>query len=198
MLHNLRVTNSGDGVWATDLVKRVGKAVKSARRGRSAVWLSERTAELGYKVSSTVIAKLDSGHRGSVLSVAELLILAAALDVPPILLLYPGLPDEAVEVIPGETVTSWDAHKWATGIAASLARSTSPSDGSQLVQAVRARAELKREIYLRELDLLTYRGDDDRSRKMRGITEAFISEAGEEVARLDAVIRETGGVIRDA
>lgn len=102
--HNLRVANADD--WVNELVRRTGQAIKTARGGRSAAWLSDRTDELGYRVSPTVIAKLDSGHRGGVLSVVELLVIAAALDVPPVSLLYPDLPDGDVEVLPGEHMSS--------------------------------------------------------------------------------------------
>ena len=93
-VHTLRVANNQDGQqWAESLVRRVGLAVKKARGNKSAKWLSDETAKLGHRVSPTVIAKLDSGHRGSVLSVAELLVLAAALNIPPGLLLIPGYPN---------------------------------------------------------------------------------------------------------
>jgi len=96
-------------------VKRVGKAVKAARNGKSAAWLSDRTAELGYRISPTVIAKLDSGHRGDVLSVPELLILAAALDIPPALLLFPEFPDGEVELLPRFRVWVPKAVEWLAG-----------------------------------------------------------------------------------
>lgn len=102
--HNRRVKKNGlrsGQDWAADLVRCIGKAAKDRRGGRSAKWLSERTAELGYRISPTVIAKLDSGHRGEVLSVPELLVIAAALEVPPVALLYPNMPDGEVEVLPG-------------------------------------------------------------------------------------------------
>lgn len=107
-----RVKNERDDDWAAELVKRVGKAMKDARNGRSATWLSDRTAELGYRVPATVISKLDSGHRGSVLGVAELVVLAAALDMPPVALLYPALPDGEVDLLPGEPVRSLNAVEW--------------------------------------------------------------------------------------
>lgn len=71
-----------------------------------------------------MIAKLDSGHRGEVLSVAELLIIAAALEVPPIVLLYPNLPDGEVERVPGEVDTAISAIRWFIG--------ESDSDGKDL------------------------------------------------------------------
>jgi hypothetical protein len=48
---------------------------------------------------------LESGRKRS-LDIAELLILAAALGVPPVTLLFPDLPDGDVEVLPGEFVSS--------------------------------------------------------------------------------------------
>src|SRR5262245_78609 len=58
------------------------------RREMSANELSRRTAELGSEVPRSVIANLETGRRESI-SVDELLILGAALDVPPLLLLTP-------------------------------------------------------------------------------------------------------------
>lgn len=103
-------------VWARALVERVGKAVKEARKGKSAVWLSDRTAELGYRISPTVIAKLDSGHRGDVLSVPELLVLAAALNTSPVNLVYPGPYQNKVEILPGSESEEIVAVQWFSGI----------------------------------------------------------------------------------
>ena len=116
MRHNLRVTKNEAGErWAEGLVRRVGLAIKKARGNKSARWLSDETAALGYRVSPTVIAKLDSGHRGSVLSVAELLVLAAALDIPPGLLLFPGYPYDVVEYLPGRAADAHSALDWLSG-----------------------------------------------------------------------------------
>jgi hypothetical protein len=117
-------------LWSAELVRRIGAAMKAARGSRSAQWLSERTAKLGYKVSPTVIAKLDSGHRGSVLSVAELLVLAAALDIAPTALMYPALTkisdgdkdvfvpgayEQETELLPGVNWTEIEAAEWFSG-----------------------------------------------------------------------------------
>lgn len=115
LTHTRRVENDRNDAWATDLVKRVGRAMKEARGSRSATWLSDRTAELGYRVPATVISKLDSGHRGSVLGVAELVVLAAALDMPPVALLYPALPDGEVSMLPGRHASSIAAVRWFSG-----------------------------------------------------------------------------------
>jgi len=101
--------------WADALVKRAGEAAKALRGKRSAKWLSDRTAALGYRLSPQVIARLDSGRRAGHLEVAELMVLAAALEVPPVLLLYPDLPDGQVGVLPGVRTTSFRAALWFGG-----------------------------------------------------------------------------------
>jgi hypothetical protein len=109
------VSKKNDGQqWADNLVRKIGLALKNARGGKSAKWLSDRTAELGYRISPTVIAKLDSGHRGSVLSVAELLILGAALELPPAALLIPNVLED-VEVLPGKATRGISAFGWFMG-----------------------------------------------------------------------------------
>ncbi|WP_198040607.1 hypothetical protein [Rhodococcus sp. 2G] len=101
--------------WAQELVQRVGAAARELRGKRSAKWLADRTAELGYPISAQVIAKLDSGHRGTHLQVAELLILARALNTAPAMLLFPGIPGEKVELFPGVQIESRLALEWLAG-----------------------------------------------------------------------------------
>ncbi|MGX4711108.1 helix-turn-helix domain-containing protein [Rhodococcus ruber] len=69
--------------------------------------LSEKTAELGYQVNRVAISKLENGNRNGKFEVAELVILAEALEIPPILLLYPDVPDGVVEYRPHLEVDSW-------------------------------------------------------------------------------------------
>lgn len=108
-------TNSESGEWAEDLVKRVGAAAKQLRGKRSARWLSERTAELGYPLSPQVIARLDSGKRNGHLELAELLVLAEALDVPAVQLIYPNIPEGDCEFLPGQHSIAWQALRRFTG-----------------------------------------------------------------------------------
>jgi hypothetical protein len=100
--------------WAQELVRRAGLAAKAARGNLSASRLSDRTAELGMRISPSVIAKLDSGHRGGVLSVAELLVLAAALELPPVALLVPDALED-VEILPDKSIPGLTAVGWLTG-----------------------------------------------------------------------------------
>jgi hypothetical protein len=176
---------NNDDEWATDLVRRVGRAIKAARGGKSAAWLSDQTAELGYRVSPTVIAKLDSGHRGGVLSVAELLVLAAALDIPPGMLLFPGYPSGKVDFLPGRTEASQLALEWFSGQGRMPAGP--PNRGTELVQAVREHAELRKallaDLHLKEA--LKYASDMDRE-----LTERSIRDTQQRLADLEARIDE--------
>lgn len=81
---------------------------------KSAQWISDRTAELGYLVSRSTIADLEIGRRKHVL-VPELLVLAAALEVPPMQLLFPDLPHGDTEVLPGVNMRAVDAVLWTVG-----------------------------------------------------------------------------------
>lgn len=128
--------------------------MKTARGSRSAKWLSDRTAELGYRISPTVIAKLDSGHRGSVLSVPEILILSAALDVPVGLLLFPDYPYGDVELLPNYWASAISSVEWLSGSAplpvqvledGSRGEKPPSNDGVALVAAYTRWAAIERE-----------------------------------------------------
>lgn len=97
--------------WEVRQAGRVGKTVQRLRNelGLTAVQLSERTRQLGYPISRVAISKIESNSRAGKLDVAEWLVLADALDVPPGALLYPDLPDGDVEVMPGRVLPSWIA-----------------------------------------------------------------------------------------
>lgn len=107
--------------WQLEMSARVGRAVQEARKalGWTAQELSIRTYELGYPVTRVAISKIESNSRAGKLDLGELVSLAAALDIPPVLLLYPGYPDLDVEVLPSlKKVTSSLAARWFSGIAA--------------------------------------------------------------------------------
>lgn len=100
--------------WKSEMTDRIGARVVTLRGDRSAKWLSERTAELGFPVSRSALSQLETGSRGSI-SLAEFLVLAAALEVPPALLLFPEYPDGIVEMLPGIDATSFNATEWVSG-----------------------------------------------------------------------------------
>jgi hypothetical protein len=61
-----------------------------------------------------MIADLENGRRATV-SVAELLILAAALGVEPVLLVVPLGRQPTVEILPGREAGTWQATQWVSG-----------------------------------------------------------------------------------
>lgn len=88
--------------------RRIAQAVKVARGELSAQELADRTKELGHHVTRDTIANLESGRKKSV-DIPELLILAKALEVPPISLIYPALLHGEVQDMPDHTATTEDA-----------------------------------------------------------------------------------------
>ncbi|MGW1996181.1 helix-turn-helix domain-containing protein [Embleya sp. NPDC001921] len=84
------MTRSESSEWEPHLTRLIAGEVRRIRKemGMSAQRLADRCAELGYPVPRNVIANLESGRKESV-SVAELLVVAEALEVPPVLLLFP-------------------------------------------------------------------------------------------------------------
>jgi hypothetical protein len=64
-------------------------------------------------IPRSVLANFESGRRGTV-SVAELLVLAGALDCPPVELIVPLAPDGAVELLPHRLSSAREADAWFT------------------------------------------------------------------------------------
>lgn len=103
--------------WEKATTRRIGRQVQKSRKERkmTAQDLADRTAELGHPIGRATITDIDLGRRQSV-TVAELLILAAALEISPVALLYEDqFADGAVEVLPGTTTTAAQAALWAAG-----------------------------------------------------------------------------------
>ena len=102
--------------WNALTTKRVGAAIAEARKRRSmtAQSLADATVAAGYGIDRSVIAKIEKGLRQSI-SVAELVVIARALRVPPALLLYPVGQVDEVEFLPGRTASPWGALRWFTG-----------------------------------------------------------------------------------
>lgn len=92
----------------------MGERVRKLRGKRSAQWLADRCAELGKPISRSAIAKLENGRREDV-ALSELLIIAAALDAPPALLVFPVGTDEDVQWLPGRQADPWTAYRWFVG-----------------------------------------------------------------------------------
>lgn len=73
--------------WAEQTVSRIARTIREARGVRSTQWLADRTKELGHPISRVAISNLEVGRKSGV-DVADLVILARALEVPPMMLIY--------------------------------------------------------------------------------------------------------------
>jgi transcriptional regulator with XRE-family HTH domain len=108
--------------WSVRIAAAVGQRVAHFReamkddRGRklTAQALADRCAELGLPLGRPTISKLEKGLRQTI-TVDEVLVLAAALEVAPLLLLFPVGAEETVEVLPGVAVPVFPAARWFTG-----------------------------------------------------------------------------------
>jgi hypothetical protein len=76
--------------------------------------LADRCADLGLPLGRVTIAKLERGMRQTI-TPAEVMVLAAALGVPPIELLLPVGYQETAEILPGQQLPALDAARWFAG-----------------------------------------------------------------------------------
>jgi len=99
--------------WSVRVTRGIGQRVAYYRKRAdlTASMLSARCGELGLPIDRNVIAKLENGHRNSV-TVDEVYVLAAALGVAPVMLLFGTGTEETAEVMPGRNVSSFRAARW--------------------------------------------------------------------------------------
>jgi transcriptional regulator with XRE-family HTH domain len=102
--------------WPPQLTARVAAEIRRYRKERALTVQDLATAceALGLVVPKTTITNLETGRRASV-DLAEFLVLAKVLDVPPILLLFPLDTTATVESLPHQVTSTWDAAAWFTG-----------------------------------------------------------------------------------
>ena len=103
--------------WPRRLTTIVGKRIKhyrTQRRKLSARELADECERLGHRVEYQVIANMEAGRRTNV-ALAEVLVLARALEVPPALLVIPVAEWEDVPMLPGIVADPWTAYRWFTG-----------------------------------------------------------------------------------
>lgn len=162
--------------WAPGLTAAIARQLQRIRaeRGMSAQQLADATAELGHPVARSVIANLESGRRDTV-SVAELIVLARALRIPPLLLALPIGRAATFELLPGTEVDTWLAAKWFAGDGAFPGESFAGSNNS-VIKDFRAQDQA-----LEEWQRSKRRADDGRLRLIE-----------ESLERIRADIREWG------
>ena len=104
--------------WQRRVAHSVGRQVNRLRNSKqpkvSAQQLADECSRIGSTISRSTIAKLESGTRAFV-TLDEVLVMAFALDVPPVLLIAAVGTREDTEVLPGRQLASWDAARWIAG-----------------------------------------------------------------------------------
>lgn len=98
------------------MVKSIAGEIRRYRkaRGMSVQQLADECERLGWPIKRTVLSNLESGYRETI-TVPELVVLARALAVPAIQLLYPLGIAPTVELLPGVELPTEDAARWFTG-----------------------------------------------------------------------------------
>lgn len=104
--------------WAQQLTTIVGKRVKHYRQNRrtgrlSAAKLSDQTEALGHRIEASVIQNMETGRRSNV-TLAELIVLASALNVTPAQLVVPLDGTDDYPLQPNRSVEPWAFYKWFT------------------------------------------------------------------------------------
>lgn len=205
--------------WPARLARIVATEVKRYRRerGLTAQQLADRCAELGVAFPRAVLANFESGRRPTV-SIAELLVLAAALDVPPMLLLVPLGRVDMVEILPGRLLPPRRALGWLDGeesfdLEANEARGLDWMDRRSTRLLYDRHAELEDELLesslwegIRTLDeggsprvamsgremRRRFEGDLRAVRRRMGELELIPPELPEELAYLDQLVSDGG------
>lgn len=132
--------------WSAGVMRRIAQSVKARReeRGWRQLDLANRCTAPGSDVviiPRGAIAKIEIGQRD--ISIPELIVLAEALEVPPILLLFPT--DQAeIEWMPGQNLPALVAVNRFAGEATDGAGRVLPGISSQYVAAVQSLWRLRR------------------------------------------------------
>lgn len=154
--------------WGEAFILRICERIRTTRRsqGYSVRELAERTAELGHPVSRQVLVNLEAGRRGA-LSIDDLFVIAHALAVNPLFLLFDqmqmGRPNE---VLPGLVVPEWMALQWARSSATQISSGLYEMDfdGARGIIYSRSQLDLVRSkigLLEREIEMMLEQGNAD-------------------------------------
>lgn len=111
-----RPSGSGKELWTAEFTRAVGQHIRYWRRRRKLTTqkLSDITEDLGQRIPPTVLTNLENQRRDYI-SVGELLLVAAALNVPPVLLIAPIGQTEHIEPLPELSASPWRTRGWLMG-----------------------------------------------------------------------------------
>lgn len=103
--------------WPTAFTARIAQGMREARKaaGLTMGEVAQGCAGRGLtEFTEHSMKNLESGRKASI-TVADFVVLADVLGVPPVTLLFPLGASATVEVLPGREVSTWDALAWFTG-----------------------------------------------------------------------------------
>src|SRR6478735_6152403 len=103
--------------WPTAFTARIAHEMREARKaaGLTMGEVAQGCADRGLtEITEQSVKNLESGRKAS-MTIADFLVLADVLGVPPVTLLFPLGAAATVEVLPGRQVSTWDALAWFTG-----------------------------------------------------------------------------------
>jgi transcriptional regulator with XRE-family HTH domain len=103
--------------WSAEFTARIVQGMREARKaaGLTMAQVAQGCADRGLpEITEHTMKNLESGRKTSI-TVADFVVLADVLGVPPVSLLFPLGTSATVEVLPGQPVSTWDALAWFTG-----------------------------------------------------------------------------------
>lgn len=175
--------------WEKAAIQQLGRAVRAERERAG---LSQRALADAAGIDRGQIANIEGGKDGKpriseLPRIGVLVRLAHALNAPPIMLLYPGMPDEIVYVAPGSArPAKWAAMSW---VGQSEEGVQPRSDAERLMAEVWKRPEKIAQRMVRE---------ELRNRQSGGSPRDYkaLIEAEQEVrSEVNERIRELGGAV---
>ncbi|MCX5342663.1 helix-turn-helix domain-containing protein [Streptomyces atratus] len=185
--------------WEDHVMATVAGEVRRRRKELrwSAQDLADQCEEIGYPIPRNVIANMESGRRAT-LPLVEIMVLAKALRVTPVSLIYPIGHVSEVRPLPYEDPQpAWDALQWFTGQSPDFGSEDSMLDlflahDDELRAAL---AALESEEYER-WKVRTASNRIQREAAERALTRYAdqVVNAKNELRRHRAAIREIGGI----
>lgn len=103
--------------WPAAFTARIAQGLREARKaaGLTMGEVAHGCADRGLtEFTEHSMKNLESGRKASI-TIADFVVLADVLGVPPVTLLFPLGTSATVEVLPGREVSTWDALAWFTG-----------------------------------------------------------------------------------
>src|SRR5262249_31982337 len=103
--------------WPAAFTTRIAQEMREARKaaGLTMSEVAQGCADRGLtEITEQSVKNLEAGRKAS-MTIADFVVLADVLGVPPVALLFPLGVSATVEVLPGREVSTWDALSWFTG-----------------------------------------------------------------------------------